>query len=141
MTHNSFITTLCINNLEDPISKSEETLTKANHSFLRNFLMINQNGTQCISIRNLQLQSRIPDNETVKFDGNIITPSNHAVNSGLYIDIYINFEAHVYESNKKVMETLMYMYINCLKENFQKETGIIIMSSLVLSLINYCIRI
>ncbi len=65
-----------VNNLENLIVKTEETLTKANHYFLRNDLMINPNKTLCILIANRQLPSRIPDNTTIKFAGNTITPSN-----------------------------------------------------------------
>ncbi len=73
-----FLHTGIVNNLENLIFKTEETLTKANHYFLRNVLMINPNKTHCIFIGNRQLLSRIPNNTTIKFAGNKITPSNHA---------------------------------------------------------------
>ncbi len=40
-----FLHTVTVNNLENIIVKTEETLTKANHYFLRNGLMINPNKT------------------------------------------------------------------------------------------------
>ncbi len=55
-----------INNLENLIVKTEETLTKANHYSLRNGLMINPNKTQCIFTGNRQLLSRIPNKTTIK---------------------------------------------------------------------------
>ncbi len=51
----------------------------------------------------------------------------------------MTFDVHINELNKKVIRTLM--YINRLSDNFQKPTRVIIVSSLVLSTINYCIRI
>ncbi len=97
------------------------------------------NKTQCIFIGNRQLLSRIPNNTTIKLNGTTITPSNHVKNLGLYIDRYMSFDVHINELNKKIMGTLTYM--NRLSDNFQKTTRVIIVSSLVLSIINYCIRI
>ncbi len=98
--------------------------------------MIDPNKTKCIFIGNRQLLSRIPNNTTIKFAGNTINLSNHVKN---YIDRYMTFDVHINELNKKVMGTLM--YINSLSDNFQKTTRVIIVSPLVLSIINYCIRI
>ncbi len=118
-----FLHTGTVNNLENLIVKTEETLIKANHYFLRNGLMINPNKTQCIFIGNRQLLSRIPKKTTIKFAGNTITSSNHVKNLGLYIDRYTTFDVHINESNKKVIGTLM--YINRLSDNFQKPTRVI----------------
>ncbi len=68
---------------------------------------------------NMQLLSRIPDNTTIKFAGNKITPSNHVKNLGLYIDRYMTFDVHINELNKKVMGTLM--YINRLATTFRNQ--------------------
>ncbi len=46
---------------------------------------------------------------------------------------------HVNEVNKKVMEILL--YLNRIGYDFDKLTRTIVIQSLVLSLINYCIRI
>ncbi len=51
----------------------------------------------------------------------------------------MTFDVHINELNKRVMGTLM--YINRLSDNFQKPTRVIIASSLVLSIIDYCIII
>ncbi len=96
-------------NLEYLIVKTEETLTKANHYFLRNGLMIDPIKTQYIFIGNRQLISCILNNTIVKFDGNTIIPSNHVKNLGLYINRYMTFDVHVNGLNKKVMGTLMYI--------------------------------
>ena len=49
------------------------------------------------------------------------------------------FDVHVDELNKKVMGVLM--FLNRVSEHFDKTTRIIVVQSLVLSLINYCISI
>ncbi len=70
-----FLHTGTVNNVENLNVKTEETLTKANHYFLKNGLIINPNKAQCIFIGNRQLLSHIPDNTTIKFAGNTITPA------------------------------------------------------------------
>ncbi len=49
------------------------------------------------------------------------------------------FDVHIDELNKKVMGVLM--FLNKVSEHFDKTTRIIVVQSLVLSLINYCISI
>ncbi len=55
------------------------------------------------------------------------------------MDRYMTFDVHVSELNKKVIGTLMHIYRISL--NFEKRTRTIVVQSLVLSIINYCIRI
>ncbi len=50
----------------------------------------------------------------------------------------MTFDVHVNELNKKVVGTLMHVYRISL--NFEKRTQTIVVQSLVLSLVNYCIR-
>ena len=60
-------------------------------------------------------------------------------NLGVYIDKYMLFDVHINELTKKVMGTLM--FINRISHNFDKSTRVIVVQSLVLSLIDYCIEI
>ncbi len=55
------------------------------------------------------------------------------------MDRYMTFDVHVSELNKKVIGTLM--HINRISLNFENKTRTIVVQSLVLSIINYCIRI
>ncbi len=55
------------------------------------------------------------------------------------MDRYMTFNVHVSELNKKVVGTLM--HIHRISLNFEKRMRTIVVQSLVLSLINYCIRI
>ena len=49
------------------------------------------------------------------------------------------FDVHITELTKKIMGTLM--FINRVSDSFDQPTRVIIVQSLVLSLINYCIGI
>ena len=83
--------------------------------------------------------SQIPPNTIIDCDGDIIHPSNYVKNLGVYIDKYMLFDVHINELTKKVMGILM--FINRISQNLDKSTRIIVVQSLVLSLINYCIEI
>ncbi len=107
--------------------------------FLRNDLIFNSSKTQCISIGNRQLISKTPPNTTINFSGNIIYPSKHVKNFGIYLDRYMLFDTHINDFHKKVLGILM--YISRVSDNLDKQTTIIITKTFVLSLIEYCIRI
>ncbi len=59
-----------VNNLDDLISKAENTLCNIKQYFLRNDLMLNSKKTQCMFIGNTQPLSRIPQNTFINFVGN-----------------------------------------------------------------------
>lgn len=128
-----------VNNLEALISRTEETLLNVKRYFLRNGLMLNSKKTQCIFIGNRQLLGQIPPNTIIDCDGDIIYPSSYVKNLGVYIDKYMLFDVHIDQLTKKVMGTLM--FINRISQNFDKSTRVLVVQSLVLSLINYCIVI
>ena len=86
-----------VNNLEDLISKAEDTLHNIKQYFLRNGLMLNPKKTQCIFIGNRQLLSRISPNTFINCDGNRIYPSTHVKNLGVYFDRYMLFDVHITE--------------------------------------------
>lgn len=60
----------------------------------------------------------------------------HVKNLGLHMDRYMTFNKHICEMHKKVIGTLM--YVNRIKDYFDKDTRTAIIQSLVLSIINYC---
>ncbi len=104
-----------------------------------NGLMLNSKKTQCIFIGNRQLLSRIPRDTFINCDGEHISPNTYVKNLGVYIDRYMLFDVHISEVNKKVMGLLM--FIRRISDNFDKPTRIIVVQTLVLSLMNYCICI
>ena len=128
-----------LENLENIIRDTEATLTKAQEYFLRNGLMLNPTKTQCIFFGSKQLLSHVPNDITVNFNGNCIRPSSTVKNLGLHMDRYLLFDVHINEISKKVIGMLM--YISRISMNFDKSSRIIVVQSLVLSIINYCIRI
>ncbi len=68
-----------------------------------------------------------------------ISPSTHVKNQGLYMDRYMSFETHVSEISKKVMSMLI--YINRISSYLDKKSRTIVVQSLVLSHINFCLKI
>ena len=128
-----------INNLENLVSKTEETLCNMKQYFLLNGLMLNSKKTQCIFIGNRQFLSRIPPDTFLNCDGEHISPKAHVKNLGVYVDRYMLFDVHISELNKKIMGLLM--FIRQISDNFDKPTRIIVVQTLVLSLMNYCISI
>ncbi len=121
------------------IADTEITLGKLKTYFHRNGLMLNASKTQCIFIGSRQLMARIQDNTIIQLDGNSITPSKQVKYLGVFLDCHLTFDVHIHELSKKVMGTLM--YLNRIKDKFEKTTRILVVQSLVLSLMNYCLKI
>ena len=86
-----------------------------------------------------QLLSQLPNNITIKFHDTTIQPTKHVKNLGLHMDRYMAFDKHILEMTSKVTGTLM--YVNRIKNYFDRETRSVIVQSLVLSVMNYCISI
>ncbi len=73
-------------------------------------------------------------------DGNVITPSTSVKNFlGIYFDNYLRFDKHITELIKKALGIIM--FVNRIKDTFNKSTRIIVVQSLVMSIINYGISI
>ncbi len=134
-----FLHTSTVDNLNFLIRNTGSTLLRLKRYFLTNDLLLNPAKTQCIFIGSRQLLSLIPTYTRVSFDGDSIHPSIHVKNLGVYLDRYMTFDVHVNELNKKVVGTLMHVYRISL--NFERVIRTIVVQSLVLSLVNYCIRI
>ena len=126
-------------NLGQLIYKAQLTLSKIKNYFLTNGLLINENKTQCIFIGTHQYIHRIPENINIGCEGENISPSHHVKNLGLHMDRFMTFDKHIDELCKKVMGVLM--YINRLKNSFDKSTRIQVVESLALSTMNYCLLI
>ena len=131
-----FIHTGDVKNIDSLIHEIETTFEKAKDFFDQNGLLVNSKKTQLIFIGSYQNIAKLPQNIQVRFDDNLITPSNLVKNLGVYMDCYMTFEKHVDEMSKKSMGTMM--YINRIKHNFDKETRILVVQALALSMLNYC---
>ncbi len=134
-----FLQSDTIDNINNLILNTEDTLRDVKQYFLTNGLLLNPKKTQCIFIGNRQVLSRIPPDIYISCDGVHIYPSTYVKNLGVYFDRYMLFDVHVSELNKKVMGILM--FINRISEDFDKTTRKIVVQSLVLSVMNYCINI
>ncbi len=110
--------------IEALISRTVETLRKVKQYFLRNGLMLSSKKTQCIFVGNRQLLSQIPINTIINCDGDIVFPSTHVKNLGVYIHKHMLFDVHINAMNKKVMGTLL--FINRISHNFDKAIRIIV---------------
>jgi len=125
-----------IDDIPDLIRRTEETLRMAKNYFNKNGLLINSKKTQCIFIGVRHYISRIPDNIRINLNNDIIIPSKYVKNLGVFIDCYMSYEIHINEMCKKVTGILM--FINRIKQHFDKTTRNTVVEALALSQINYC---
>ena len=121
------------------IKESENALKEAKLYFKKNGLNINEQKTQCIIIGSRQLISSIPVEIELHFGEAIIKPVSSVKNLGLYMDQYLLYDVHINYITRKVNGILM--FLNRIKDNFDKATRIMIVQSLALSTINYCLKI
>ena len=126
-------------NMEAMIEKAELILLEIKKYFLRKGLLLNANKTQCMFVGCSQYISRIPEHIVIKCDGEEIKISQHVKNLGVYMDRYMTYGSHIDELSRKASGILM--YLNRIKDYFDNETRALIVQSLVLSIINYCIKI
>ena len=104
-----------------------------------NGLNVNENKTQCMFVGSRQLVSLIPPNTVINFGSTSIIPSKSVKNLGVIMDQYMLFDVHINHISSKVSGILM--FLNKIKDRFDKETRVIIVQSLVLSIINYCLKV
>ncbi len=134
-----FLHSAKINEIHNLINKTEITMKQIRTYFLENGLKLNTNKTQCIFLGTRQLLAHIPNNTTIRCADTLIQPSFHVNNLGLHLDSYMTFNKHISEITKKTMGTLI--FINRHKNLFNKETRIMIVQTLALSIMKYCITI
>ena len=75
----------------------------------------------------------------LKVDGCVIVPSSSLKNLGIHFDSYLNFDKRISKLNRKTFDTLM--YINRIKDRLNKNARVTAIQSLVLSIVNYAIKI
>lgn len=83
--------------------------------------------------------SHIPCNTFIYCDGDPINPRTHVRNLGIHFDLYMVFHARTSELSKKLIGILMFTIR--ISNNFDKKTKILIVQSLTLCLMNYCIGV
>ncbi len=127
-----------IHDLDQLIKVNEETLSQCKRFYLKNGLMFNSSKNQCIFIENHQLLLHILPNMTLNFEGNVIDPSKHVKNLGVYLDRYLLFDVHINEKKRKVMG--ISIHVSRISDNLLNYGRIVVIQAINLSLINYCIR-
>ncbi len=120
-----FLHAECLNDLDNLINRTEESLNKVHKYFLKNGLLLNESKTG-----NKQLRPRIPDDIVICFNDTRISPTHTVKNLGLYLDGYMLFDHRVNEITKKVIGTLA--YISRVSGQFDKSSRIIVVQALVL---------
>ncbi len=130
-----------IENIQDLIRRSEDTISKVKTYFLTNGLMINTTKTQCIFIGSSGLISQIPQDTHLTVDRARLLPTNTLKNLGIYFDSQMTFDAHVNNISSKAISAIIRVYINRTKDNFSRSSGILLVQSLVLSIVNHGIKI
>ncbi len=101
--------------------------------------MLNTKKTQCMFLGSRGMTSQTPQNIHLQVDDSNIIPSTSLKNLGAYFDAHLTFDTHINKIRSKIFNTII--YINRIKENFSKTTRITLVQSLVLSIINYGIKI
>lgn len=134
-----FVHTGDINDIQGLIRKGEGDIAKAKLYFNMNGLVLNSKRTQCMSVGTKGLLSQIPAGTHILVDGNPIFPSHSIRNLGIHFDPHMTFDKHIKDLSRKVNGQLM--YINRIKNNFNKCTRINVVHTLILSQLNYGIKI
>ena len=106
---------------------------------LKLLLQVNEAKTQCIFIGSRQYIARIPKDSKIKFGSKFICPSSSVKNLGVHMDQYLSYDVHINEITKKITGTLF--YLNRISDRFDLETRTMLVQSLVISNLNYCLRI
>ena len=114
-------------------------LGKAKQYFQINGLNINESKTKCIFIGSRQIISQIPDNVVINFNGFPVEKSIKVKNLGVYFDQFMLFDSHIDEVCRKVNGTLI--YLNRIKDRFDSEMRGMVVQSLAMSIVNYCLKI
>ena len=128
-----------IGDLETLKTRAEMILDKARRYFNFNGLLLNENKTQCIFLGAWQYISRIPDDMKIVFNNNELTPQKHIKNLGVHMDCCMTFNTHINELHNKLMGILL--YLNRITKRFDKESRKLVVQSLVLSILNYGLRV
>ena len=128
-----------IHEINTLIEKAEILLVEAKRYFQRNGLNINESKTKCMFIGSRQYIAQIPENTVINFNGFAINQSECVKNLGVYYDQYMLFDYHINEISKKINGTLI--FLNRIKNRFDNEMRTIVVQSLALSIMNYCLKI
>ena len=128
-----------IDKIPELLERAESILLSAKHYFNNNGLLLNENKTKCIIFGSNQYLSRIPEQTCINFNSVSLTISEKVKNLGVVMDSGMTFKFHIDELQRKVNGTLI--YLNRVWQRFELESRIMVVQSLVLSVLNYCLSV
>ena len=128
-----------IDKIPELLKRAENILLSAKHYFNNNGLLLNENKTKFIIFGSNQYISRIPEQTCINFNNISLTISQKVKNLGVVMDSGMTFKFHIDELQRKVNGTLI--YLNRVWERFEPECRIMVVQSLVLSILNYCLSV
>ena len=126
-----------IDRLDELLQKAKDILITVKAYFNSNGLLLNENKTQLIFFGSSQYISCIPDNTNIQLGNVTLIPSQSVKNLGVHMDSCLTFNVHIDEIHKKVTGILL--FINRVSDNFDLECRVMVVQSLVLSILNYCL--
>ena len=128
-----------IDKINELLQKAKDVLTTAKAYLNINGLLLNENKTRLIFFGSRQYIASIPDNTNLKFGNVTLTPSQNVKNLGVPMDSYLTFNVHIDEKQKKATDILL--YINHVSDRFDSLCRVMVVQSLVLNILNYCLRV
>ena len=102
----------------------------------KNQLLINAKKTKFLLVGTRQLLNRLPEELTLSFLGQVITPVSSAKDLGVTFDSNLTYDCHINELTSSCMSKLC--QINRVKDSFDYHTLQMIISALVMSKLYYC---
>ena len=116
--------------------KLEEDLRKVAIWCCENQLLINPDKTKFMLIGTRQLMSSHSVDLSVSFMGRTLTPVDLARDLGVILDTHLTYDSHISYLVSSCLSKLV--QINRVKKSFDKDTLMLIISSLVFSKMLYC---
>lgn len=111
--------------------KLEEDLQRVAIWCCENQLLINPDKTKLMLIGTMQLINRHSNDFSVSFLGKSLTPVDSARDLGVIIDSPLTYDSHISYLVSSCLSKLV--QINRVKNNFDKETLMLVISSLIFS--------
>ena len=128
-----------IDKINELLQKAKDVLICAKAYFNKNGLLLNEGKTQIIFFGSRQYISRIPNNANIRLGDVTLIPTQNVKNLGVHMDNFLTFNVHIDELQKKVTGTLL--FINRVSDQFSFECRVMVVQSLVLSVLNYCLKV
>ncbi|CAB3993932.1 Hypothetical predicted protein [Paramuricea clavata] len=118
------------------IKNLEEDLHKIASWCRENNLLVNPDKTKFMIIGTRQLMNELDVNISISFMGKILEPVDFAKDLGLLMDSHLSYDKHI----SNLVSSCLYKLcqINRVKNNFDKGTLTMIITSLVISKLLYC---